>query len=53
MRTAAAVADLGFLTCFCLNKNCLVKLEVYMWSGSVTVSFPLAAMLTIAKFLSN
>lgn len=50
---AAAVADFGFFTCFCLNKNCLVKFDVYIWSGSVTVIIPSAPMLIIAKFLSS
>ncbi len=60
---AEAVDDLGYLRCFSLNKNCLFKLEVSMWSGSVTVNYPLGNLLflssspvqseIIAKFFIN
>lgn len=52
-RVAQAVADFAFFTCFSLNKNWRERLEVSMWSGSVTDIYPFAPMLIIAKFLSN
>ena len=50
MMAAEAVDDLGFLMCFYLNRNCLLRLEVSMWSGSVTVSVPEEQRLSMAKF---
>jgi len=58
---AAAVIDFGLEICSYLNKNCLFRLDVSMWSGSVKVSYPLLSLLldspvhkdSIAKFLRS
>ena len=52
---AAAVLDFGFEICFSLNKNCLLRFEFSIWSGSVKVIFPFYPVpkLNIAKFFSN
>lgn len=47
------MADLAFFTCFWRNKNCLERLDVSIWSGSVTRISPFDPILIIAKFLSN
>ena len=52
-RVAQAVADLAFFTCFSLKRNWRDRLDVSMWSGSVTKISPLAPILIIAKFFKS
>jgi hypothetical protein len=40
MAEAPATVDLDILKCFSLNKNCLLKLDTSMMSGSVRVMLP-------------
>ena len=52
---AAAVLDFGLEICFSLNRNCLLRFEFSIWSGSVSVIFPFYPVpkLIIAKFFNN